>query len=214
MALPRRSSRFVHGVNPRNMVSFASSALRSTIVGVLLSIIVSLLFPRYWLEPGLSAGRERPQVAVPGEADHLHLAGASRARPLGDAPRADVFGMNDRDRVGQPQHVAGIVAHTARRFARETLTPHGGVEGVAELTLEGQRDARGRSFAPEPAPSHPALGRRSFDDKGRQTAAPDQRAVLLAHDREMAERALLIARERAVQPCGRFFRRARPDPKI
>src|SRR5207248_11414886 len=59
---------------------------------------LSNLSPRYRLEPGLSAGSERPQVAVPGEADHLHLPGAARARPLGDAPRADVSGMNDRDR--------------------------------------------------------------------------------------------------------------------
>src|SRR6266446_2607212 len=151
--------------------------LPSMFLSILVSLPLPSLFPRYWLEPGLSAGRERPQVAVPGEADHLHLAGASRARALGDAPRADVFGMNDRDSVGQPQHVAGVVAHAARRFARETLTPHGGFKGVAELAFEGQRDARGRSFAPEPALANPAPARPGFDNEIHQAAAPDQRPV-------------------------------------
>src|SRR5205085_9488774 len=86
--------------------------------------------------------------------------------------------------------------------------------GVAELMLVCQRDSGGRSFASEPTSANAVLGRRGFDNELRQAAAPDQRAVFLAHDREMAARVPLIARECAVQPSGRLFGRARPGPKI
>ena len=60
----------------------------------------------------------------------------------------------------------------------------------------------------------PVLGCRGFDDEVHQAAAPDQRSVFLAQDREIAERELLIARESGLQPCGRLFRRARPTSGI
>ena len=102
---------------------------------------------------GLSraACRERPHVAIPRETDHVHLAGSSRARPFGDAPRAGVLRKNGRDRVRQPQNLARVVANATRRFGRDTLAPDGGVERVAELALECQRDASRRLFAPEPS---------------------------------------------------------------
>src|SRR6266436_8703685 len=84
-ALPWRSRRVVCGVSPRNMVSLASSAFRSTIVGVLLSIIVSLLARGYRLRSSVAARRERPQVALPGEADHFHLPIKPRAGAFGDS---------------------------------------------------------------------------------------------------------------------------------
>ena len=107
---------------------------------------------------GLAACAQRPHVAIPRETDHFHLAGGSRARPFGDAPRAGVLRKNGRDRVRQPQNVARVVANATRRFGRETLAPDGGVERVAELTLECQRDASGRLFAPEPSSANPCSG--------------------------------------------------------
>src|SRR5205814_3025053 len=107
-----------------------------------------------------------------------------------------------------------VVANAARRFGRETLAPGGGVECVAELTLECERDSRGRPFAPEPSSANPVLGCRGFDNEVHQAAAPDERSVFLAQDREIAERELLIARESGLQPCGRLFRRARPTSGI
>src|SRR5439155_26898965 len=97
-----------------------------------------------------------------------------------------------------------------RRFGRETLAPEGGVERVAELTLECQRNASRRVCATEPSSANRVLGGRGFDSEVSQAAAPDQRSVLLAQDREMAERELLIARERVLYPCFRLFGRARP----
>src|SRR5260370_23658877 len=102
------------------------------------------LFRRCGGELSHAAGRERPHVAIPRETDHFHLTGGSRTRPFGDAPRAGVLRKNGRDRVRPPEDVAGVVANATRRFGRETLTPDGGIERVAELTLEGQRDAPGR----------------------------------------------------------------------
>jgi len=58
------------------------------------------------------------------------------------------------------------------------------------------------------------LGCRGFDHHVHQAAAPDERSVFLAQDREIAERELLIARERVLQPCGRLFGRARPASGI
>src|SRR5688572_7962261 len=118
----------------------------------------------------LSEMRERPHVAIPCETDHFHLALGSRARPLGDAPRADVLRSNDRGRIRQPQNVARVVANAARRFGREPLAPGGGVERVAELTLERQRDVGGRPFAAEPSPANPLAGYRGFDHEGGQPA--------------------------------------------
>src|SRR5438874_7669630 len=88
----------------------------------------------------IGAGRERPHPAIPRETDRFHLAGDSRAAPFGDAPRADVLRRNGRDRVRQTQNVARVVANATRRFGRESPAPGGGVERVAELTLEGQLD--------------------------------------------------------------------------
>src|SRR5881409_1947242 len=107
--------------------------------------------------------------------------------------------MNGRDRVRQPQNVARVVANATRRFGRETLAPDGRVECVAELTLECQRDASGRLFAPEPSSADPARGCRGFDNEVHHATAPDQRSVFLAQDREIAERELLIARESVPQ---------------
>src|SRR5512132_1353801 len=104
-------------------------------------------FPR----PTRVACRERPYPAVPRETDHFHLAGGSRARPFGDAPRAGVLRINGRDRVRQPQNVARVVADATRRFGRQTLAPDGGIERVAELTLECQLDVSGRAWEPEPS---------------------------------------------------------------
>ena len=123
-------------------------------------------------EPSRAACRERPHVAIPREIDHVHLAGGSRARPFGDAPRAGVLRKNGRDRVRQPQNVARVIANATRRFGRETLAPDGGVERVAKLTLECQRDASGRLFAPEPSSANPVLGCRGFDNEVHQAAAP------------------------------------------
>src|SRR5260370_29303834 len=95
------------------------------------------------LEPRRAAWRERPHLAIPRETDHVHLAGGSRARAFGDAPGSGVQRKNGRDRVRPPQNVARVVANATRRFGRETLAPDGGVERVAELTLECQRDAGG-----------------------------------------------------------------------
>src|SRR2546422_4357617 len=166
------------------------------------------------LEPSRAACRERPLVAIPREIDHFHLAGGSRARPFGDAPRAGVLRKDGRDRVRQPQNVARVVANATRRFGRETVAPDGGVERVAELSLERQRDASGRLFAPEPSSANPVLGCRGFDDEVHQAAAADQRSVFLAQDREIAERELLIARESVLQPYGRLLGRARPASGI
>src|SRR5882724_7235984 len=172
----------------------------------------------YFVDAGLERSRaaccERPHVAIPRETDHFHLAGGSRARPVGDAPRAGVLRKNGRDRVRQPQNVARVVATATRRFGRETLAPDGGIERIAELTLECQRDVSGRLFAPEPSSANPVLGCRGFDNEVHHAAAPDERSVFLAQDREIAERELLIARERVLQPCGRLFGRARPASGI
>src|ERR1700687_5924925 len=115
---------------------------------------------RGW-RPGRSraAGRERPLVAIPRETDHVHLAGGPRARPLGDAPRAGVRRENGRDRVRQSQDVARVVANAARRLGREPLAPDGGVERVAKLDLECQRDIGGGVFPPPtPPPRNPGGG--------------------------------------------------------
>jgi hypothetical protein len=141
-------------------------------------------------------------VPDPAEAFEAVKAKAQWAEDLGDAPRAGVLRKNGRDRVRQPQNVARVVANATRRFGRETLAPDGGVERVAELTLECQRDASGPLFAPEPSSANPVLGCRGFDNEVHQAAAPDQRSVFLAQDREIAERELLIARESVLQPCG------------
>src|SRR5215831_5517433 len=103
--------------------------------------------------------------------------------------------MNGRDRVGQPQHVARIVANATRRFGRETLAPDGRVKRVAELALECQLDVGGRRWQLEPSSANPALVFRGFDNELHQAAAPDQRSVFLAQDGEIAERELLVARE-------------------
>src|SRR5882672_11475753 len=157
---------------------------------------------------------KRPHPAIPRETDRFHLAGDLRAAPFGDAPRAGVLRKNGRDRVRPPQNVARVVANATRRFGREPPAPDGGVERVAELTLEGQRDVSRRLFAPEPSSANPRLGCRGFDHHVHQAAAPDQRSVVLAHDREIAERELPIARESVPQPCGRVFGRARPASGI
>src|SRR6266851_4498027 len=165
---------------------------------------------------GLSraACREWPLVAIPRETDHFHLAGGARARPFGDEPRAGILRKNGRDRVRQPQNVARVVANATRRFGRETLAPDGGVERVAELTLEGQGDASGRLFRPEPSFAKPVLGYCGFDNELHQAAAPDQRSVFLAQDREITECQLLIALENGLQKCGRLLARARPASGI
>ena len=117
---------------------------------------------------------------------------------FGDSPRAGVLRKNGRDRVRPPQNVACVVANATRRFGRETLAPDGGVERVAEFSLERQRDAGGRLRAPEPSSANPVIGCRRFDNEVHQAAAPDQRSVFLAQDREIAEREPLIARERVL----------------
>ena len=85
-----------------------------------------MLFRGYRLELSLAAGRERPHIAIKRATGHFHLAGGSRTEPLGDAPRAGVLRKNGRDRVRQPQNVAGVVANATRRFGRETPAPDGG----------------------------------------------------------------------------------------
>jgi hypothetical protein len=84
--------------------------------------------------------------------------------------------------IRQPQNVARVVANATHRFGRETVAPDGGVERVAALTLECQRDASGRLCAPEPSSANPVLGCRGFDNEVHQAAAPDQRSVFLAQD--------------------------------
>ncbi len=179
-------------------------ALARAVLGVFVRVLLGFqrhrarlygprLFRGYRLELSRAACRERPHLAIPRETDHFHLAGGSHAEPFGDAPRADVLRKNGRDRVRQPQNVAGVIANATRRFGRETLAPDGGVERVAELTLECQRDVSGRLFASEPSSANPVLGCRGFDNEVHQAAAPDQRSVFLAQDREIAERELLIA---------------------
>src|SRR5262245_37261855 len=106
-------------------------------------------------KPSHAARRERPHPAIPRETDHVHLAGGSRAPPFGDAPRAGVLRKNGRDGVRPAQNVARVVANATCRFGGETLAPGGGVERVAELTLECQRHASGRLFAPEPSSANP-----------------------------------------------------------
>src|SRR6185312_12279057 len=116
-----------------------------------LSLRSERLYREVRRELSRAARRERPDVAIPRETDDFHLTGGSPASPLGDAPRAGVLGQNGRDRVRQPENVARVVANATRRLGRETLAPDGGVERVAELTLECQSDAGGRLFTPEPA---------------------------------------------------------------
>src|SRR3989441_5376331 len=162
------------------------------------------------LELSRDACRERPHVAIPRHTERFHLSGDSGARPFSDAPRAGVLRMNGRDRVRQPQNVARVVANALRCFGRETLAPDGGVERVAELTLEGQLDVGGRPCEPEPSSANTVLGFRGFDNHLHQAAASDPRSVRLAHDTEIAERGLLIACERGLQPCFRLRGGARP----
>jgi hypothetical protein len=50
-----------------------------------------VLFRGCRLEAGLAAGRERPHIAIKRATGHFHLAGSSRAEPLGDAPRAGIL---------------------------------------------------------------------------------------------------------------------------
>src|SRR3989475_13335699 len=140
------------------------------------------LFRGCRLEPSRAACRERPHVAIPRETDHVHLTGGSRARPFGHAPRAGVLRKNGRDRVRQPQNVARVVTDATRRFGRETLAPDGGVERVAELTLECQRDASGRLFAPEPSSANPVLGCRGFDNEVHQAAARPACGIKMLRD--------------------------------
>src|SRR5471030_2193264 len=78
-----------------------------------------------------TAGCERPNVAIPCETNHFHLAGGARAPPFGDTPRADVLRKNSRYSVRQKQNVACIVPDAPRRFGGETLAPDGRVERVA-----------------------------------------------------------------------------------
>jgi hypothetical protein len=85
------------------------------------------------------------------------------------------------------------------------MTPDGGVERVAEFTLERQRDSAGRLRAPEPSSANPGPTCRGFDNEVRQSAAPDQRAVFLAQDREMTERELLMIPKNGSQPRGRLL---------
>ena len=145
---------------PRDLLAWDHPLARA-VLGVFVRVLLGfqrhparLYRPRLFrgcpLEPSRAACRERPHVAIPRETDHFRVAGSSRTRPFGDAPRAGVLRKNGRDRVRQPQNVARVVANATRRFGREPLAPGGGVEGVAELTLECQRDASGRLFASEP----------------------------------------------------------------
>src|SRR6516225_5349423 len=140
----------------------------------------------------------------------MHFAISSRARPFGYAPRPHVPRQNSRDRVLPRQYVARIVANAARRFRRETPAPDVGVERIAELTFECQREPGGGVLAPEPSPANLVPGCRGLDNEVHQTTAPDQRSIFLAQDRKIAERELLIARQRVSQPCSRLFGRARP----
>src|SRR6266545_1775425 len=148
-----------------------------------------------------------------------------RLRPLRRRESRESHRSSDQDtrkRTGCPKArgVSGMPkARTpkrsaTRRFGRETLAPEGGVERVAELTLECKRDASGRLCAPEPSSANPVLGCRGFDSEIGQAAAPDQRSVFLAQDREVAERELLRARQTGLQPRGRLFGRARPASEI
>ena len=84
-------------------------ALARTVLGVFVRVLLGfqrlrarLYRPRLFrgcrLEPSRAACRGRPHVAIPRETDHFHLAGGSRARPFGDAPRAGVLRKNGRDR--------------------------------------------------------------------------------------------------------------------
>src|SRR5262245_41198514 len=88
--------------------------------------------------------------------------------------------------VRQLENVARVVADAASRFAREALAPGGGVERVAELALERQRDAGGGLCASEPSSANLRLECRGFDSEVHQAAAPDQRSVFLAQDRKIA----------------------------
>src|SRR4030095_17124762 len=90
-----------------------------------------------------------------------------------------------------------------RRSGRETRAPDGGVERVAELTLECQPHASGRLFAPEPSPANAVFGCRRFDHEGHQAAAPTQPVVFLAHDREIAESELVVAGKRGPRASAR-----------
>src|SRR4029434_5308918 len=110
--------------------------------------------------------------------------------------------------------VAGVVTNATCRFGGETLTPDGGVKRVAELTLEGQRGARRRLLAPGTSSANPVLGWRGFDNHVHDAAAADQRSVLLANHREIAERELFIAGERVLQPFSGLVGRARPAAGI
>src|SRR6267154_233682 len=174
----------------------------------------SRLFRGQRPEPSFATCRERPHVAIPRETDHFHLAVGARAEPFGDAPRAGVLRMNGRDHVRQPQNVARVVANATRRFGRETLAPDGGVKRVAEFALVCQRDASSRLWRPEPSFAKPVLGHSGFDNELHQAAAPDQRSVFLAQDREITECQLLIALENGLQKRGRLLARARPASGI
>src|SRR5476651_2218585 len=168
----------------RNIASFAASALRSMMLGSLFSMVLIPL-------PGrLAARRERPYEAIERAAGHIHLVGGVPAQPFGDPPRADVLRKDGRNRVRQPQNVAGVVANAAGRFGGETLAPGRGIERVPELILEGQPHPGRRGVPPEPSFADGVSGYRGFDNQVRQAAAPDQRSVFLAQDRELAERVL------------------------
>ena len=129
-----------------------------------------------------------------------HLTVGARPEPLGDALRASVLWMNGRDRVRQTQNVTRIIPHATRCFGRKTLAPNSGIERIAKLTLERQRDASGRLPISKPTSADPILGRRGFDNKVHQAATPDQRSVRLTQDSKIPKRELLIAFESGLQP--------------
>src|SRR5215471_1464170 len=170
-------------------------------------------FSLHWAA-GWGTTRERPKVAIPRHTDDVHLTVSSRAQPFGDAPRPGVLRKNSRDRVRPSQYVARIVPNASRCFGRKTLTPDGGVEGVAKLALVSQRDPTRRFLPPKPASANPVFGCHGFDNEVHYAAAPDQGAVFLAQNREIAEREPLIARECVPQECGRLFGRAGPASGI
>ena len=124
-----------------------------------------------------------------GTTDHYHLAINARARPFGNASGTGILRQNGGDRIGQAQHVAGVVTNAMGRLGREALAPDSRVERVAKLIFESQFGASRRCFAPEPSSANCMLVGSSFHSEIRQTAAPDQRFVRFAHDSEMAETA-------------------------
>jgi len=98
-------------------------------------------------------------VAIPRETDHVHLAGGSRARPFGDAPRAGVLRKNGQIAYGHRRTSRASSRNATRRFRSRNPGPrrrgracpssHSNVSAIPGGALRA-RTILGESRAPAP----------------------------------------------------------------